>query len=73
MFQLINKDKSVGAFNVGGSRNGQWTTGWVWAADYLLIFTDNATGKTVTVGANLTPGVPVNVDVNRACFGFPAC
>jgi hypothetical protein len=73
LFQLVNKDTTVGAFNVTSSRSGQWTTGWIWASDYIMFLTDTATGRTIQVGANLIPGRVVNVDLAQPCFGFPAC
>jgi hypothetical protein len=73
LFQIVPKDKSIGAFNVSASRGNQWTTGVVWPGDYIIFLTDHATGRSISVGANLTPGAAINVDLNRPCFGFPAC
>jgi hypothetical protein len=72
-FQLVAKDKTIGAFNVSESRGSQWTTGVIWPGDYIIFLTDHATGRSIQVGANLTPGAAINVDLNQGCFGFPAC
>jgi hypothetical protein len=72
-FQVVNKDTTVGAFNISSNRSNQWTAGWVWAGEYVLYLTDTATGRLVVTRTNLAPGAAVNVDISRPCFGFPSC
>jgi hypothetical protein len=72
-FQVVNKDTTVGAFNISTNRNNQWTAGWVWPGEYVLHLADSATGRAIDVRANLVPGAAINLDLSQRCFGFGGC
>jgi hypothetical protein len=73
VFQVVNKDTTIGAFNIADGRNSQWTAGWIWAGEYIVVIADHATGRSVTGRANIFPGATVNLDLRGPCFGLPTC
>jgi len=72
-FQVVNKDTTIGAFNIADSRGSQWTAGWIWPGEYILYLADHATGRFVQGRAILTPGGSLNLDLGAPCFGLASC
>jgi len=73
-FQVVNKDTTIGAFNIADNRGGQWTAGWIWGGEYILFIADHATGRSVNGRVNIFPGSTVNLDLSGGpCFGLPTC
>ena len=56
LFQVVNKDTTIGAFNIEENLDGQWTSGWIWPGEYIVYVADNATGRFVQGRVHLAAG-----------------
>ena len=73
VFGLVNKDTSMGAFNISANRGNQWTAGWIWPGTYEAFFFDDATGRSVYKRVDLRPEAPLALDLSQNCFGLGSC
>jgi len=61
------------AFATTSNRGNRWTAGVTWPGTYLIVMTDNATGRKVQATFEIYPDRVPTIDMDATCYGFDTC
>lgn len=79
VFQVSGQPRSSGGvpvdgFNAVTNDGGRWTTGWVFAGDYIVFVDDLRTGASAVATVAVPAGEhTLDLDLDAVCFGLDEC